>query len=309
MNPKVRGHLLGLFTGAVWGTTFVATKILMRELDPVEILFERFVLGYLTLWILAPRPLKGLSLKQEGLVALGGLTGVTLYYMGENIALETSTASSVGVIVSTAPFFCAIFSMIFLRGTKKAGFNFYLGFLIAMAGIVLINFDDGTFAFQMPGTLVAILASAFWGVYSIISKKVMSYHDNTILLTRRMFFFGILFMIPFLPAHFSSAPFTEPTVTLNLVFLGVVASALCFVTWNEATRLIGPVSTSLYIYMTPVITVILSAVVLKEPMTPTLIAGTALTILGLALSEFSPAEMIRRRKQKNGSRSGTSNRK
>lgn len=298
MSPKVKGHLLGLFTGAVWGTTFVATKVLMEELGPVEILFERFLLGYLTLWILAPKPLKGLSLRQEGLMVLGGITGVGMYYMGENIALETSTASSVGVIVSTAPFFTAIFSMLFLRGARKAGVNFYLGFLIAMTGIVLINYDDGTFAFQMPGTLVAILSAAVWGIYSIVSKKVMSFHDNTILLTRRMFLFGILFMIPFLPDQFSSAPFTDPKIALLLVFLGVVASALCFVTWNEATRLIGPVSTSLYIYMTPVITVILSALVLHETMTPALIAGTCLTILGLAISEFSPGQLLRKKREK-----------
>ena len=71
----------------------------------------------------------------------------------------------------------------------------------------------------------------------------------------------------------------------NLLYLGAGASALCFVTWNYAVKILGAVKTSVYIYMVPVITVVTSAIVLKEHITVMMAAGTVLTLVGLLLSE------------------------
>lgn len=100
--------------------------------------------------------------------------------------------------------------------------------------------------------------------------------------------YGNLFMIPFLFA-FEFSPdfhkFVKPENALNLIYLGVGASALCFVTWNYAVRILGAVKTSAYIYMVPVITVVTSVLVLKEKITWMSVLGTALTVTGLFLSE------------------------
>lgn len=69
------------------------------------------------------------------------------------------------------------------------------------------------------------------------------------------------------------------------LFLGLGASALCFVTWNMAVKELGPVKTSLYIYLVPALTVLASAAVLGDPLTPPVVAGVLLTIAGLFLSE------------------------
>ena len=71
----------------------------------------------------------------------------------------------------------------------------------------------------------------------------------------------------------------------NLIFLAVVASAICFATWNYAVKTVGAVKTSVYIYLTPIVTIVTSAIVLGEKITPLLILGTALTLAGLILSE------------------------
>ena len=71
----------------------------------------------------------------------------------------------------------------------------------------------------------------------------------------------------------------------NLLFLGLGASALRFVTWNFAVKVLGAVKTSIYIYLVPVITVVTSAIVLQEPVSPLMIAGTLLTCVGLVVSE------------------------
>ena len=103
-REAVRGHLAALFTVLVWGTTFISTKVLLEDLQPVEILFARFVMGFLALLLVYPRRLKGLSLRQEVTFAAAGLCGVCLYYLLENIALTYTMASNVGVIISVATF-------------------------------------------------------------------------------------------------------------------------------------------------------------------------------------------------------------
>ena len=72
---------------------------------------------------------------------------------------------------------------------------------------------------------------------------------------------------------------------LNIIYLGVGASALCFVTWNVAVKILGAVKTSIYIYMVPVITIVTSVLFLQEPVTWLSVVGTALAVLGLFLSE------------------------
>lgn len=295
-NETTRGHLAALLTIAIWGTTFISTKVLLTDFQPVEILFFRFVLGFLALLIVCPRLLKGTTFRQEVTFAAAGLCGVCLYYLLENIALTYTMASNVGVIISVAPFFTAILSHLFLKGEEKLRANFLIGFLIAMAGIALISFNGSSLHLNLTGDLLALLAALVWACYSILTRKISSYGYHTILTTRRVFFYGLLFMIPTLflfDFNWDPARLAEPVNLLNLLFLGLGASALCFVTWNFAVKLLGAVKTSIYIYMVPVITVAASVLLLHEPFTWMTGAGTVLTLAGLLLSE---ARSLRKRR-------------
>ena len=77
----------------------------------------------------------------------------------------------------------------------------------------------------------------------------------------------------------------KPEYALNLIYLGLGASALCFVTWNYAVKVLGAVKTSEYIYIVPVITIVTSVIVLKEEITWTAALGIGLTLIGLFVSE------------------------
>ena len=97
-RPAVRGHALALVTVVVWAVTFVSTKVLLVHLAPIEILFFRFVIGFVALALLRPRILHVRGFKEERWFMLAGATGVTVYYLLENIALTFTTASIVGVV-------------------------------------------------------------------------------------------------------------------------------------------------------------------------------------------------------------------
>lgn len=291
-HPAARGHMLALITVLVWAVTFVSTKVLLVHLTPIEILFFRFVIGFLALAALRPRRLQVKGFAQEKWFMLAGVTGVTLYYLLENIALTFTTASIVGVVVAAAPLFTGLISAAVLKERLRA--PFFLGFAVAMAGVLLVNFGGGASTegglgeAAALGALLALAAAATWAVYSIVTKKISAFGYDSILVTRRTFAWGLLFMVPTLPfLGFSPdwASLVAPEMWGNLVFLGLGASALCFVTWNLAVKELGPVKTSLYIYLVPALTVLASAVVLGDPLTPPVIIGVLLTISGLLLSE------------------------
>lgn len=288
MNNAVRGHLAALLTISIWGTTFISTKVLLADFQPIEILFFRFLMGIMALLTVCPHRLRRTALRQEIVFAAAGLCGVCLYYLLENMALTCTMASNVGIIISAAPFFTAILSRLSLKREEKLGADFFLGFAAAMTGIGLISFHGAALKFNPAGDLLALLAAFLWACYSILTRIISGYGYNTILATRRIFFYGILFMIPALflfGFRLDLSRFANPVYLLNILFLGFGASALCFVTWNFAVRMLGAVRTSIYIYLVPVITVAASVVMLHEPFTWATGIGTVLTLAGLLLSE------------------------
>ena len=290
-SKHTAGHLAALFTAVVWGTTFISTKVLLRSFQPVEILFFRFVMGFLALLIANPHRLKTKNIRQELTYAAAGLCGICLYYLLENIALTYTLASNVGVIISIAPFFTAILTHLLMRSEERLRLPFFIGFLAAMAGIALISFPGSSLELNPMGDLLAVLAALVWAVYSLLTRKISSFGNPVILSTRRTFFYGILFMLPAL-LLFDFSPelsrLADPACLLNLLYLGLGASALCFVTWNFAVTQLGAVKTSVYIYMVPVITVITSVLILHEALTVFSVIGTVLTLAGLILSEYRP---------------------
>ena len=287
-SSSTKGHLITLMTVFVWGITYVATKVLLTEFKPIEILFFRFTLGYATLWLLAPRFFAWQGIKQELMFLGAGFCGVTCYFLCENIALTYTTASNVGVITTLSPVFTAILAFFFLK-TEKPDKSFYIGCLFSMIGIVLITLN-GKFVLSVNplGDLLAVFACLFWACYSILTKRSSNYGYNIILLTRRFFFYGLIFMLPALylfDFEWNFSRFNQPVNLLNILFLGVGASAICFASWNYAVKLVGAVKISIYIYLVPILTIINAVLILDEPFTWIAAIGTLFTLGGVLLSE------------------------
>lgn len=288
IGNNAKGHGAAFVTILIWGTTFISTKVLLGDFSPIEVLFFRFVIGLVALLVVFPHRLKGTSWKQELMFMGAGICGITLFFLMENIALTYSTASNVGVIVSVAPFFTALFASWFLDG-ERPGVSFFVGFLISILGIFLISFNGNVVLKLNPlGDMLALGAAIVWAVYSVLVRKISAFGYNTLQTTRRIFVYGLIFMIPalfFVDFDFSLLRFLKPVNLYNLVFLGLGASALCFVIWNFAVKHLGAVKTSIYIYLVPAVTVVTSVIVLKEKITWMSGVGTLLIVSGLFVSE------------------------
>lgn len=292
-NQKFTGILCASVSVFLWGITFVCTKYLLRSFSAYEILVLRFILAYLTLLISNPAKLRLNKRRDEFLFALAGLTGVTAYQFMENMAISYTSASNVSVIVSICPMFTAIFMQIFYREQQLTRY-FIAGFIIAIAGISLVSFNGVIELHLSPkGDFLALASALSWGFYSLCIAKINDMGFKSILVTRRIFFWALIFMIPLaffspvnLSADFNALRFTNPLNWLNLCFLGIGASAFCFAAWNIACENLGTVSATVGIYLIPVVTIIFAFFALGEKISFMGAAGALFTIAGLFVSEI-----------------------
>ncbi len=288
MNRTLSGHLSALVCILVWGSTFIATKILLSDFSAVAIILIRFTVGFLTLLALRPHRIRLEEQKQEGIFAVAGLTGVTLYFLLENTALMFTMAANVGIIIAAAPLFTGIFAMVLSGGGERLSRSFLLGFVLAIAGISLVSLNGARLHMNPLGDLLVLGAAVSWAVYSLLLRRINAWGYDSLLVTRRVFFWGLVFMIPaslvFRPG-WNPAALMRPWTILLFAYLGIVACALCYVLWGRAVSILGPVKTGVWLYLSPVVTMVFSALILKEPVTPLSLSGAGLVLLGLFFSE------------------------
>lgn len=294
---KVRtaGHLAALATVFVWGVTFISSKMLLTVINPIQLLLARMSIGYVFLWLLHPHMLHMKERKDWWLFVGAGAFGVFLYYFLENTSLVYSYASNVGVIVSIAPVFTVLVCSIAFHEKLKR--EYFIGSLVALLGLVLITFNGvENLSLNPLGDFLALLAASTWGFYSLFTKKLTEKGYAVIPATRRMFFCALVPMI--IVNLLDKNPWPVSTLVTwpylkHLLFLGLIGSGFCFISWNYSILAIGPITCSFYIYLCPVITVVCSAIFLDETITLLAMAGTAMTLVGLALSEMKRRKPVK----------------
>lgn len=138
------------------------------------------------------------------------------------------------------------------------------------------------------GDLLALAAALVWALYSLLVRRIADLGYETVASTKRTFLWGIALILPATLAF--GGPYPDPNMLgqplplINLLFLGLIASAACFVTWGIAVKRLGTTTATTYIYLVPAITAVSSILLLGEPFTLPVVAGLAMTVAGLLLS-------------------------
>ena len=287
MNQKLLWHLIAVGAVAVWGTTFVNTKVLYNSgLTPSEIFFLRFLIAYVAIWFISPRKLFADSWRDDGLMLLLGITGGPLFFVAENSAVGLTYVNNVSFITSTSPLITVILGIVFVKSIK-ATWTLITGSLIALLGVGIVIFNGSFILHLNPwGDLLALLTAVCWAVYSLLMKAVSSKY-SAVFITRKIFFYGLVTVLPMFLIDPWTATFSmlmTPKVVLNLLFLGLIASFLCFALWTVVIARLGVMTASNYQYLNPITTVVASAIFLSEPMTAIAYMGSALILIGVAVS-------------------------
>ena len=294
----MRYHLLALATVAIWGVTFVCTKVLIGAgMQPAAIFVCRFVLAYLGLWlyiILAKKPFQIWNgWKDELVFLILGITGGSFYFLTENTALAYTQASNVSFLVCSAPLFTAIFTLLYSRFGKsryarglekvRVGWPLVGGTVLAIGGMALMVFEGKKVQLSATGDLLAIGAAICWAVYSLFMGQLTREY-GTLTATRKVFFYGLVTILPFLGGcrdSFSTGILCQPVVWGNLLFLGLIASLVCFLVWNVVIEKLGNVTSTNYVYLNPVFTLLTAMALLGERMTLVAAVGSVAILAGV----------------------------
>ena len=286
-------HLIAFVVVAIWGSTFVFTKLLLLGgLTAAQIFILRFIMAYVLL--LGYCLLKGIrwlsnSWHDELLMAALGVTGGSLYFLTENSAMNYTTTTNTSIIVSLCPLFASAIIGLFYKAERLSRLQAF-GTLMAAAGVVVVVMN-GHFVLHLSprGDLLAFAACLCWAFYSLLMIPANERYD-TMFITRKVFFYGLVSMIPYYilnPALNVHLLLAKPQMLWNLLFLGCVASMMCFLAWNWVLKQLGAVVATNYVYLNPVTTIVFAWFVLGEPITLWFILGTLFILLGMFLADHT----------------------
>lgn len=284
-------HIVAFLTVAVWGTTFVWTKLLIiNGLSPAQIFTLRFIIAYVlltgfSLWRGRHKWLSDNWRDELTMMALG-LTGGSMYFLTENESLRFTTATNTSLIVCSCPLFAMLIIALFYKSERFSRLQ-ALGSLLAMIGMAAVVLN-GHFVLHLSplGDTLAFSACICWALYTLLMKPVMGRYP-AMFITRKVFFYGILTILPyyiFVPDMPSLDVLMRPEVALNLLFLGSVASMLCYLTWSWCMKGLGAVICTNWVYVNPITTIIAAWLILDEQITVYFLIGSILIIAGMYLS-------------------------
>lgn len=285
-------HAVAFMVCAIWGSTFVFTKVLIQNgLTPAQIFTLRFIIAYLAMAAFCHTKVFSDTWRDEIRMAILGLSSGSLYFLAENTALVYSPATNVSLIVCSTPMVSALLIHFVGHGERLSRYG-WMGSLIALVGMAIVVMN-GRFVLHLSplGDLLAITACLLWAVYSLTVKGIASRYPSAFI-TRKTFFYGILTIMPYhLITHDvpSMSILCQTDVVTNLVFLSIVASWLCYLAWAWCIKSLGAIVATNYVYINPVSTIVFAGLILHERITLWFLLGSLLILFGLYFSNKNQA--------------------
>ena len=285
-------HLVAFLVVAIWGTTFVSTKLLLLNgLSPAHIFTLRFIIAYVMLLgasCFLPRH-KWMSKNwKDELIMFGlGVTGGSLYFLTENAAMNYTTTTNTSLIVCLCPLFASLLISICYKSERLHGLQI-VGSLLAAIGVTIVVLN-GRFVLHLSpiGDALAFAACLCWALYSLLLIPASKRYD-TLFITRKVFAYGLLSMLPYYAIYPEMPPMEallRYDTILQLLFLGCIASTICFLVWNWVIRRLGAIVTTNYVYFNPVVTILCAWMVLNERITGWFLLGTVMILTGMYLAD------------------------
>ena len=312
-ESDIFAHLVAFVTVAIWGTTFVWTKLLIYNgISPAQIFTLRFVVAYLLMLAFSLCCQKRVrhkwfadSWRDELLMLALGVAGGSVYFLTENEALRFTTATNTSLIVCSCPLLTMLIYRMFYK-SERLRVAQLLGSVTACLGMVIVVLN-GRFVLHLSpvGDVLAFMACLSWAFYSLMMKPALQRYSS-VFITRKVFFYGVLTVLPYyivVPGFPSFDTLMQPAVLSNLLFLSVVASMACFLTWNWCIGRLGAVQATNWVYLNPIATIAAAWLVLDEEITAYFLIGSILILIGMYVSERkgaspSPSEGGERKKRR-----------
>ncbi len=287
-NKALLYHFVAFLVVCIWGTTYVTSKVLINNgLSPAQIFTIRFAIAYVLMLAMFHKKILADNIRDELFLMALGVTGGSLYFLTENTALSFSTATNVSLIVCSCPLVGAILISLVYKSEYFRPMQI-VGSLLALTGVAVVVLN-GHFVLHLSplGDTLALGACLSWASYSLLMKR-MSVKYSSAFITRKVFFYGLLSILPyyiFKPGFPSLQLLIRPDILCSLLFLGCLASMICYLAWTWCINKLGVVNASNWIYFNPITTIICAWIVLDEDITIYFLFGTVLILSGMYIAD------------------------
>lgn len=292
MDSKKKAMLFLLFTTSFWGGNFVVGKVVVNLVPPFIMSFSRWAVALVILIPLLNRvgwPKKELLIKHWKSLIVMGISGVFGFNSLVYFAVKHTTPVNAALVNGLTPIVIIILSTIFLA--DKLSLNQLLGILLSFVGVIIV-ISQGTIEtltdFQFnAGDLIMLIAVVLWGIYSILMKK-LTVHMSSLAITTYSAIIGWTLLIPFAVWEYfsiSSIQFNFTSIT-RLLYIGIFASVLAFLGWNEGVIHLGPSKASVFVNLIPVFAAIFSFIFLHEKLLLHQLLGGALVVMGVLTTNY-----------------------
>jgi drug/metabolite transporter (DMT)-like permease len=288
-KSKLFPYAEALFAVIVWGASFIATKVALQDLSPITLVWLRFLMGVviLGLVVMLRRQFTLPDKKEWGYFALLGFLGITFHQWLQSNALQTSEAGTTAWIVSTTPVFMAVLGWFLLK--ERLGWTKSMGILLAFLG-VLVVISRGDLSsisigkFGAPGDGLVLISAVNWAVFSALSRRGLKTHSASLMMFFIMLLGWAFTTLIFIPTSGIGEILSVTSNTWMAVgFLGIFCSGLAYIAWYDALQALSTAQTGVFLYIEPLVAVVVAFFVLGEPITPALLIGGAVILFGVWL--------------------------
>jgi len=288
-KSKIFPYLEVLFAVIVWGASFIATKIGVKEVSPITVVWLRFGMGVIILGIaVAVRKEFALPSKTEwGYFALLGFLGITWHQWLQSTGLVTAQASTTAWIVATTPIFMALLGWLILKENLTWGQG--AGIMLATLGVILVVSNGAVISifssnFGTPGDYLIMISALNWAVFSALSRRGLKKHPAARMMFYVMAFGWIFSSIAFFAGdNLSEVPKLSFNGWVSIAFLGIFCSGLAYIAWYDGLQVIPTSQIGAFLYLEPLVAVIVAGVILAEPITWVSLVGGITILLGVYL--------------------------
>jgi drug/metabolite transporter (DMT)-like permease len=288
-RKHITAYIEVTFAVIVWGASFIATKLALRDLSPVTVVWLRFLIGVVILGIAAiMRHQLSLPKKQEWFyLAILGFLGITFHQWLQSTGLLTVQASTTAWVVATSPVFIAILSWLFLH--EKLNWVQVSGIILAAVGVLIVvgkgnisGIFRGTFGTQ--GDILILISALNWAVFSILSSRGLKKYQPTqmmfFVMTLGWLFTSILFFTGKGPSDLIHITWTS---FMGVCFLGIFCSGLAYIAWYDGLQALPATQIGAFLYLEPLVAVIVAWLILGENIFLITLAGGVIILLGVRL--------------------------
>lgn len=289
--PKIKllAYLKALFAVVVWGASFIATKIAVGQISPIAVVWLRFAMGIPILFAaVAMRKQFALPNGKEWLYfSLLGLLGISFHQWLQSNGLQTAQATTTAWIVATSPAFIAILAWLFLK--EKLNLLQSFGIILSMLGVLVVvskgeiaNIAVGNFG--TIGDFLILISSVNWAVFSILSRHGLKTHPSTRLTFWIMTIGWAITSIAFFAGkNYTEITLLDPSGWWAMIFLGIFTTGLAYIAWFDALAQLPSAQTGAFLFVEPLASMVVAAIILQERVTLASILGGAVILFGIWL--------------------------